>query len=355
MTDNAQRASWGEGVPPRPSSGNLEAERVPPAQLADLLEHQYHVIARRQAKKYEMTDSALAHRLREGGPWQWMAPGVYSTTTGAVTSDQRQMAALLYAGKGAVLTGAWAVRRHGLTCAGGNDIEVLLPTKSRVKGAGYIRIRHTERMPTDTSSTRGIVFAPLVRAVADAARSMTRLDDVRALVSEVLQKGRCSLEELVAEVKAGPAARSGLLRAAIKELLEGIRSQAERDLKFRLERSDLDKPIYNARLYLRDGTFLGMVDTWWPRSGVAGEVDSRQYHMGAKDYAETMARHNRIQAAGVNLLHFLPKDIKPQWPIIYRDIRDAIANGKQKPPLPIIAVPPNVKDVKAYLITKLAA
>src|SRR5262249_19762522 len=157
--------------------------------------------------------------------------------------------------------GAWAVRRHGLTCAGGNDVEVLLPAKSRVKGHGYIRVRHTERMPAGTSSTRGIVFAPLARAVADAARAMTRLADVGALVSEVVQKGRCSLEELVAEVKAGPAARSGLLRAAIRELLEGVRSQAERDLKYRLDRSDLDQPIYNARLYLADGTFLGMVDT----------------------------------------------------------------------------------------------
>jgi len=165
----------------------------------------------------------------------------------------------------------------------------------------------------------------------------------------------CRVEDLIAELKAGPSAGSGLFRAALAELAVGIRSEAEHDLKFRIDRSDLPTPMYNAQLYLPDGTFLAIADTWWPRAGVAGEVDSLRHHISTKDHIETMARHNRMEAEGINVLHFLPNDIKSDWPTIHKRIQGALANGMRKPPLPIIAVPADVADVKAYLTMKLSA
>jgi hypothetical protein len=110
--------------------------------------------------------------------------------------------------------------------------------------------------------------------------------------------------------------------------------------------------MYNARLYLPDGTFLGMVDEWWPRAGVGLEVDSRQYHMSRNDYSETMHRHNRLEAAGACMLHVLPADVKEKWKsTIYANLREAIANGNRRPPPEIIAVPHHVKDVKTFLQT----
>jgi hypothetical protein len=356
MTDNAVNAL----SPERAASGAVVLKGTGatgpyPERLGGLLGHQYDVIGRQQALKYGLTAGKLRHRLRADGHWQKILPGVYSTRTGVVTQEQRQMAALLYAGPGAVLTGSWAVRRYHLECAGLNEADILVPARSRVQSYGWVRIQHTTRMPSDTSSTKGIVFAPLPRAVADAARRMTRPEDVRALVCAALQKGNVSLQALIAEVSAGPSAGSGLLRAAIAELVEGVRSEAERDLKVRIDRSDLDKPMYNARLYLADGTFLCIADLWWPRAGVAGEVDSRQYHMSAKDHEYTVDRHNKMEAVGIHVLHFLPRDIKPKWNDTYRNLRNAIAEGQRRPPLPIIAVPADVTDVTAYLMAKLGA
>jgi hypothetical protein len=308
------------------------------------------VIAREQALQYKITQAQIRHRLEPGGSWQKMLPGVYSTLTGQISPDQLQMGALLFAGPGAVLTGAHAVRRHRLICAGGNEVDVLVPSSCQVSSFGYARIYRTRRMPERNLSTRGIRFVPLVRAVGDAARLMVKPDEVKALVCEAVQKGRCSLAELIAECEGGPSVGSRIFRAALAELGEDIRSEAEYDLKARVERSDLDKPMYNARLYLPDGTFLGMVDEWWPRAGVGLEVDSRQYHMSRKDYSETTDRHNRIEAAGARLLHVLPADIKEKWkPTIYENLRDAIASGKRRPPPEIIAVPHHVKDVKTFL------
>jgi hypothetical protein len=135
----------------------------------------------------------------------------------------------------------------------------------------------------------------------------------------------------------------------------GIRSEAERDLKLCIDRSDLPAPMYNARLYLPDGTFLAMADAWWPRAGVAGEVDSLRYHVLTKDHAATMARRNRMEAADIRVLQFLPKDIKPRWPVHHQNLQRAIAKGMKRPPLPIITVPNGVTDVRTYLLTKLSA
>jgi hypothetical protein len=209
------------------------------------------------------------------------------------------------------------------------------------------------RMPTSVSFSKGIKFAPLARAVGDAARLMLQRDHVQSVVCAAVQKGKCPPEDLIAELRAGPAAGSALFRAALAGLVAGIRSEAEQDLKYRIERSGLDQPMYNANLYLPDGTFLGTVDEWWQRAGVALEVDSLQYHFKAADYLMTTRRHNRIEAAGVNLLHFLPMDIKQDWLQIRTTIRDAIASGLRRPPLPIIAVPQDVRDHKAYLLTRL--
>lgn len=88
------------------------------ARLAALLATQYGVIARWQAVECGLTPRALDYRLRLGGPWRAMLPGVYLTMTGTPTPEQREMAALLYAGPRSLITGAVAVRRHHLPCAG---------------------------------------------------------------------------------------------------------------------------------------------------------------------------------------------------------------------------------------------
>jgi hypothetical protein len=323
--------------------------------LARILSRQYDVIARSQAIACGITTSALRHKLRAGGPWRKILPGVYTTVTGTVTPEQREMAALLYAGPRALITGATAVRRHRLDCSGLNEVDILVPVGVRRQSAGYVRIQHTARMPESPWATRGIRFAPLARAVADAARGMKRFSDVQAVVCEAVQRGGCTLDELIAELKAGPTAGSRWYGEALAEMSVGIRSTAERDLKWIIGRSDIDKPMYNPRLYTLKGVFLGIPDAWWQHAGVAAEVDSRQYHMGAKDHEATVARHNRMEAAGIHMLHFLPGTIRRDRVAILATLRKAIEAGHRNPQLPIVAVPADEKDDAAYLIAQLGS
>lgn len=309
--------------------------------LARLLRLQYAVVARSQALECGMTRGAITYRLKQDGPWRQLLPGVYLTVTGTATADQRDMAGLLYAGPESVITGPVAVRRHNLRCAGLNVLDMLVPADSRRKSTGYVQIQRTTRMPGDLYTTGPIRFTAPARAVADAARGMTRFSDVQALVCEAVQRGRCPLEELGQELDQGPSAGRRWYRMALAEISEGIRSGAEAQLKYLIDRSDLERPMYNADLYTLDGIFLGRPDVWFAHAGVAGEVDSREYHMGARDYEETTKRHNRMEAAGIHMLHWLPSTIKAEPLRVIADLRAAIEVGSKRPPLPIRAIPPH--------------
>jgi hypothetical protein len=309
-------------------------------QLARVARGQYDVVARSQALECGMTRGTIEYRLRPDGPWRLVLPGVYLTVTGSPSQEQRETAALLYAGPQSVITGAVAVRRHNLRCAGLNMLDVLVPGDSRRKSTGFVQIQRTTRMPKLLYTSGPLRFTAPVRAVADAARGMTRFSDVQALVCEAIQRGRCTLEELAQELQQGPSAGARWYRMALAEVSEGIRSAAEAQLKRLIDRSDLDRPMYNADLYTLDGLFLGRPDAWFARAGVAGQVDSREYHLAAKDYEATTLRHNRMEAAGIHVLHWLPSTIKAEPRRVIADLRAAIAAGNNCPPLPIKAIPP---------------
>jgi hypothetical protein len=307
--------------------------------LDRVVRDQFAVIGRSQALDCGLSRSAIDHLVRQDGPWRRLLPGIYATTTGDVSPDQRAMAALLHAGPRSLITGPTAVRQHQLRCAGLNEVDVLVPIGVRRQSASFVRVIHTARMPEDFYSTGRMRFAPLPRAIADAAHGMTRLSDVRAVVAEAVQYRRCSLEALISELNEGAMAGSRLYRIALAEIGDGIRSAAEADLRELINRSDLETPLYNPELHATDGTFIGRPDAWWQRAGVAAEVDSRQYHLSPEDHERTTLRHNRMEAHGISMLHFLPSTLKTKSPTVVRDLRGAIKAGNNKPPLPIIAIP----------------
>ena len=186
-----------------------------------------------------MTTSALRQRLRAGGPWQRLLPGVFLAVTGTPTTEQRSMAALLYAGTGGMITGAAAVGLWGVQAPRGTMIDVLIPAMRQRRSTGFVRIHLTTRMPDRVFTVGPVRMVPPARAVADAARGMTSLADVRAVVAAAVQLGTCTPGALAAELQAGPVQGSALLRTAVSDVCDGIRSSPEADLKHLLRRAKI--------------------------------------------------------------------------------------------------------------------
>ena len=310
-----------------------------PERLRQVLRMQHQVVTRRQALLCGMPHSTLDRQVVPGGRWQRLLPGVYLAVTGTVTRDQREMAALLYAGPRSLITGSAAVRRHRLSPPGPDLVDVLVPSNTRKQSVGFVRVHRTRRMPERRFVTGQIRFTKPPRAVADAARTLIRFDDVRLVVCAAVQQRACTVAELTEELEAGPAAGATLFREALAEIGDGVRSVAEGDLRVLLLSSDLPKPMFNARLFDADGVFIATVDDWWQEAGVVGEVDSRAYHLTAEDQDRTTERHDRLIAHGIFPLHFPPKRIKTDPAGIIRDLRSAIEEGRRRPPLPITALP----------------
>ena len=230
--------------------------------LTGLLRRQHLVIRRRQALACGLTEIALQYRIQTGGPWQRLLPGVYLTTIGPVLPEQREIAALLYAGPRSVLTGMAALRRNGFRVPAPNVVDVLVPADFKRQSMGFVRVQRSTRMPPEVCVTGEVRFVLPARAVADAARRMRSARDVRALVAKAIQEQWCSIPQLDTELEQGPMAGSALLRAALAEVRGGVRSAPEGDLRVLIQHNKIPLPVFNARVY--DGTTLSR---WWMRGG----------------------------------------------------------------------------------------
>ena len=307
--------------------------------LFRVLEQQLDVISRQQALAAGLTKHALAHRLRPGGPWRSLLPGVYVAANGAPTTLQQEMAALLYGGPDSLITGPAALRSHDIRTELTEFVDVLVPAGRQRRDTNFVRLHRTIRMPRRIWEAGPVRYAPPSRAVADTARGLGSLRDVRAVVADAVQRRRCAIGDLVAELSQGPNKGSALFREALADVADGIRSAAEGDLRDLLARSGLPMPLFNPSLYDEHGNFVARPDAWWPDLGIAVEVDSKQWHTSPEDHAKTLARGRRMARHQIVVLRFTPRQIRTQPKDVLADIEAALDSARGRAPL-------NLKTIK---------
>jgi hypothetical protein len=309
------------------AGATLSAMTIDEQALRPLLNRQRGLLSRQQARACGLTDDSLRHRARPGGPWQRLQAGVYMTVTGEPTPEQREIAALLYAGPRSVLTGAAALRQHELRTSATAAVDVLVPVSCKRPDRGYIAVHRTRQMPTVVAVRGALRYTLPARAVADTVRGQRRLSDARAVVGGVVQRRLCTVAELAAELELRPGRGTALLREVLAEVADGIRSAPEGDLREVVRASALPRPLYNPRLYL-NGQFLAEPDAWWEEASVLGEVDSREWHLSPENWESTMRRHDRLAAAGLTVLHFSPKQIRTEPGEVVQLITAALRAGR---------------------------
>jgi hypothetical protein len=311
--------------------------------LSELLEKQDSVVSRGQLLSLGMKDYAMQYRVRRGGPWQTLLPGVYLGTSGVPSVPQKEMAALLYAGPGSLITGPMALMHHSIRSGptAVDVIDVLVPLKRQRLSTGFARLHRTGRMPVEAASSGPVRLALVPRAVADTVRQLADLRDVRAVVADAVQLGRCTVRQLAEELGSGPMKGSAMFRSALAEVADGIRSTTEGDLRDLIRTARLPTPLFNPSLYKGDA-FLGKPDAWWRDAGVAGEVDSRAWHLSPEDWDRTRRRQTVMAAAGIIVVHFSPREIRHEPTLVAQRIRDALTSARTRPPLPIRTIPASI-------------
>jgi very-short-patch-repair endonuclease len=307
------------------------------AAVRAILASQHRVISRDQAHSCGMTDSAVRHRIRADGPWQVVLPGIYLAGHGGLTARQRAIAAYLYAGEPFAITGPAALGFYSLPSVPTEIVDVLVPLRCRRKDVMFARLHRTSVVP-DLCRAGAVSYASPARAVADAARQLSSLTDVRAVVAGSVQRGKVTVRQLASELSAGPVRGSAQVRIALTEVAAGVRSAAEAELRVLIKRERLPEPMFNAKL-LVGRELIAIADAWWPDAAVIVEVDSREWHLSPADWERTTVRHARLTGLGILVLHFSPRRIRKAGREVAAEIRATLeASGGRRLPA-IIAVP----------------
>lgn len=298
-----------------------------PASLEELARLQQNVVTASQLRARGVPARMVSEHCRSGGPWQRLLPRVYLLQESEPTPEQRMWAALLYAAQngraeggreGAVITGAAALALYGFVSMprlpAVLGVEVLVPRQRRLRDAGQVRIRRTER-ELEACSVHGLAVAPVARAVADAIREWTEQGAfesgrvgpglLRAVLREALleREAGCTTAELLAEL-----AEAGLLveprvRAAVDELLAAQRESAFARLLELVVEQGLPVPLLGPELRMRGGTYIGVPDLYWPEAAVAVEVDSELRCVSEGEAAWVRGGQHRMEYLGVRVVY----------------------------------------------------
>lgn len=262
-------------------------------------------ISRREARTYVAR-----------GFWSRFAHGLVLTRRGAPTRWNWAEAGVLLGGSTSAVSGWEALDVRGLVAPPRPALPVLvLVREGRSRRIGPLLIRRTDRpfavhvTPPDNPFLPLTPIAGAARSVADAACLLRTLPAVRALVARAVQRRGCRIEELAAELAAGPRVGSGHLRRALGEVGEGARSAAEASALSQLRRSRIPEFEFNVPVLDRAGRLLFTIDVLWRALRAAMEIDGRRYHSEGPDWDATLSRHNLITGGRLSVTHYSPRVI----------------------------------------------
>ncbi|MDT4958021.1 MAG: hypothetical protein QOD31_1820 [Pseudonocardiales bacterium] len=261
--------------------------RVVTLHEAQALGYPFHVVRRRVRR----------------GRWQRLAPGVYCTTPPAGRIDHLTAAAK-HGGAGAVVSGTAALYEYGVRAAPVPQRElVLVPLDRGARSHRRIVVRRTPNLPAPCARP-GPALAPIARAAVDHARLLSRLDDVRAVVAEVVQRELVDVEQLWAEVELGARNGRALVRRAVLEVTAGSQSAPEAQAACLLTAAGLGPFEQNPHLVIAGQDYFP--DFLWRSLRAILEVDSFEHHYKPQDWRGTLKRHFALEAVGYSVVHVPP-------------------------------------------------
>lgn len=276
-----------------------------------LLSRQKGLITAQQASALGIDDTAIGRRTRGERPrWRRVTPRVYATFLHPLTMQQKIVAAWLYAGDGAVLTGGaslhWRGRPYLPSEVRALPADVLIPAARDCKSTELVKVQRTLRMPS-AGNIDHVYCAPVDRAVADCARTLRTYSSVLGLLTCALTSGQLTLDALALELPQGPVRGSRQLRRALEEASFDVRSVPEAELLRLLSDKGIPTPLVNVAITVGGRVFVP--DFRWGM--VIVEVDSHLHHaLRPGGLAATEGRRLTLQAAGYLVVPVTPDQIR---------------------------------------------
>jgi hypothetical protein len=290
-----------------------------------------------------ISQTTTYRQCQPGGRWRHLLPGIVLLSRSLPNVRQRIEATLMLTKDQACVTGFQAARLYGLRKAPEPEfVHVLVPHSTRFLSSRFAVVERTRFFPPAVYHRDGVPLAPPVRAVLDGVRRLRKLDPVRALLIESVQRGLTNLEDLRHELDTGTRRGTALPRRVLNEMAYGVRSVAEADALAVWQQAGLPQAHRNVVVVDALGGYVGMPDTWCDEVALAWEIDSVEFHYSKNDYAKTLERNSRYAAAGISVVQTLPSRLRTEPAAVIAELRAAYeaASARPRPPVSMKSLVP---------------
>ncbi|WP_134773194.1 hypothetical protein [Ornithinimicrobium flavum] len=274
--------------------------------------------------------------------WQSPLPGVLVPHRGALDRSDLLVAAALWAGPRAFLTGRLALQEHGLHARDPGVATFLVPQTARARSTDLARTVRTHRPLPRRGPAPPVALVPAVRALVDAAQYEGLVgEQAEDLAIATLQRGLGAPEALEAELWQRPVALVGGLRQGLAAFRDGAWSRPEATLRRIVAATPGLAELYtNCRLETPDGDLIAIPDGYLAAAGTAIQVHSRTYHQGpdrefGDRWARTVERDSAMVARGVRVVQVSPWTLYRRPQFFVRQLLEAVAHGLACPPPPV--------------------
>jgi very-short-patch-repair endonuclease len=289
----------------------MDIVRAKVMRVADL---QWGRVSWRQLRELGASEGRIRRWARDGYLRQ-VLPHVYAVGHVAESVEGDLIAAILYAGPGAMLSHATALWWHGLLENRPTAIQVSTPRKCasqpgiRVHSRRTVELTHHRRLPTTTVPQALLDFSTTA-PVESVVRALAEADFRRVL----------NHQKLNAISGCGRPGSATLKRALGRHTPELARTKSKLERAFHALCRRGHIPVYEVNHRLCGIT----VDAFWPDLGVVVELDGVQGHATAAQIRRDHRRDLTLRAAGYVVVRYSYDQVMYEADAVLADLRTVL-------------------------------
>jgi very-short-patch-repair endonuclease len=261
------------------------------------------VFSRKQALDAGLTVKMIDARLQSGA-WRAVHRGVYTNTAADVSRPGMLWAAVLSAGRYAVLSHQSAAEKLALGGRPGDEVHVTIPDNRGIETAQGVRVHRSRRAFQLVLADCALPCTSVEETVLDLVDVSKTFDDMCGWVTRALDRKQTTVAELREAMSKRERLRwRSLLDAMIQATVTGDRSVLEHRFERDVERAHgLPEARRQVPFTMPDGT-RGIRDRAYLGYRVVVELDGRLYHP-AENVWDDKDRDNAAIEAGHEPLRY---------------------------------------------------
>lgn len=307
-------------------------------EIAKLAGCQDGVVARREILNAGITRSVIERHVanRDLRP---VYRSVYAVGHTALSPIGRWRAAILLAGKGAVLSHASAAQVHRLVdderFSGQGMIQVTRASGGRAgvraamaAGQPAVRIHRSAVTEIDVCRRRGLPVTSVERTLIDLA-ALLKPRSLESAVIKAQRLGILDLLRLASRLDRAQPGRKGI--GALRDLVDGavpakakVLSDPEAWMFDLITRCGLPPPEVNERV---EGI---KVDFLWRKQKLIVEFDGHRFHSSRQAMRRDKGRDRRLQLAGYQVLRYTYEDLTHTPDFVAAEIAAALQHNPER-------------------------